>query len=380
MKINSSRKKLISVLALALGIMIFAGAAFANYSTANGYEVGKNALKGLMKNENYIADGTFRLTVDENDIENATYHEVYDRNGEVSLNSYSTELDRDGETFETREYVQDGDSIYYSNYEGDEHTSVRHDAPYTRGGSFDVLYEADQDESDAEMIRKVIRFVELAGDTFVGDLKNNVVYVSGDDESATYELNLNSVQIPELVNAGLSVIFSSMAGSTVNGQEQTFGLGSDPIVDNVYLKFTVDNQERLLDGTASVTISGNGREARADMSLKMSYGNAQPERVDIYSLPNMTEYGYSQEKGTYPMNTAAKELEEKSDDVISEPVSAEVIGGEDGPTSVYVTNGDETEGADRVDEDGNVIDPDGNIVGEVKIQENGEGKIEYFAD
>lgn len=380
MKINSSRKKLISVLALSLGIMIFAGAAFANYSVVGGYEVGKNALKNLMKNENYIADGTFKITVDENDIESATYHEVYDRNGEVSLNTFSTELDRDGETYETREYVQDGDSIYYSNYEGDAHTSVRHDAPYTRGGSFDVLYEADQDESDAEMVRKVIRFVELAGDTFVGDLKNNVVYVSGDDESATYELNLDSVQIPELVNAGLSVIFSSMAGSTVNGQEQTFGLGSDPIVDNVYLKFTVDNQERLLDGTASVTISGNGREARADMSLKMSYGNAQPERVDIYSLPNMTEYGYSREKGTYPMNAAAKELEEKSDDVISEPVSAGVIGGADGTTSVYVTNSDETEGADRVDEEGNVIDPDGNIVGEVKIQENGEGKIEYFAD
>ena len=42
----------------------------------------------------------------------------------------------------------------------------------------------------------------------IGDLKNNIIYVSGDDNSSTYEMNLDAIQIPEVANAGLSAMFS----------------------------------------------------------------------------------------------------------------------------------------------------------------------------
>ena len=44
----------------------------------------------------------------------------------------------------------------------------------------------------------MVNFVELIGDTMIGDLKNNIIYVSGDDNSSTYEMNLDAIQIPEV--------------------------------------------------------------------------------------------------------------------------------------------------------------------------------------
>lgn len=50
--------------------------------------------------------------------------------------------------------------------------------------------------------------------------------------------------------------------------------------------------------------------------------------------------------------------------------AAAAIGGADGPTEIYIE-------ANHVDEDGNILDADGNLVGQIIIDENGEGIITY---
>ena len=67
----------------------------------------------------------------------------------------------------------------------------------------------------------MIRVVELMADAFVGDIKNNFVLTEKTDDSKSYSVSLTESQIPEIVNAGVSLVASSMAAAqnniTVNG-------------------------------------------------------------------------------------------------------------------------------------------------------------------
>ncbi len=288
---KAKNKKITMAIGMAVGVTVLAGAVFAGYNTSNGYEVGKNALKGLMKNENYTANMEFKMSIDGAEIAKSTMTELYDRNGDVSMNR--TEISTSDRTYidnntEYKAYSQDGSyiSTYYS--DGESHTTVYKGEVGMGKGVFDEFYSTDEEEKNTT--NKVVRFVELAADTFVGDLKNNIVYVSGDDDYSTYEISLDAVQIPELVNAGLSAMFSSM--NQYDNEDPYMVLGTDPIVKNASMKFTVDNEGRLTDGAANITMSGNDHEAAVDIALTMSdYGTTAPQRVDISTLPNVETYG-----------------------------------------------------------------------------------------
>ena len=287
---KAKNKKITMAIGMAVGATMLAGAAFAGYNTSNGYEVGKTAMKGLLNNENYTANTEFKMSIDGVEIAKSTMTELYDRNGDVSMNR--TEISTSDTSYidnntEYKAYSQDGSyiSTYYS--DGEAHTSIYKGDTNMGIGAFDELNEMN--DGDKETASKVVRFVELACDTFVGDLKNNVVYVSGDDDSATYEISLDAIQIPELVNAGLSAMFSSM--NQYDNEDPYMVLGTDPIVKSAYLKFTVDNEGRLTDGATNITMSGNGHEAAVDVTLIMSdYGTTVPQRVDISTLPNVETY------------------------------------------------------------------------------------------
>ena len=249
---KAKNKKITMAIGMAVGVTVLAGAAFAGYNTSNGYEVGKTAMKGLLNNENYTANLEMKMSVDGSELVKESVTELYDRNGDVRLNrmesstSATSYIDTDREC---KAYSQDGSyiSTYYS--DGEAHTSIYKGDIYMGSGAFDALNRMN--DGDKDTTNKVVRFVELAADTFVGDLKNNIVYVSGDDDSATYEISLDAIQIPELVNAGLSAMFSSM--NQYDNEDPYMVLGTDPIVKSAYLKFTVDNEGRLTDGAANIT-------------------------------------------------------------------------------------------------------------------------------
>lgn len=351
---KAAKKKLTMAIGMAVGVTVLAGAAFASYNTSNGYEVGKSAVKGLMSNENYTANLEIKMSVDGNEIAKTVITELYDRNGDVKLNK--TEKNESNTSYiansEYSSYYQDGSYITTSNYSDDEvHTSIYTGDIYMGRGSFDM---ADtMDEKDKETSDKIIHFTELVCDTMIGDLKNNIVYVSGDDNSSTYELSLDAVQIPEVVNAGLSAMFSSM--NRYDTRDPYMILGTSPIVKSAFLKFTVDEQGRLTNGTANITMCGNGHEAAIDVAGTISdYGTTKPQRIDVSTLPetNVSRYKTTEENG-YISSYAVDE-------------NGNIIGGADAPTDIHV------------DENGSVIDEEGNIVGTIDInQQTGEGVIIY---
>lgn len=270
---------------MVLGVTVLAGAALASYNTSNGYEVGKNALKGLLENENYTSEFNMKFTLDGEKYEAVSSTELYDRDSDVSYNSTVTYENGNKNVV----YIQDDILIDTDYVDGSTSTGVYYDTIY-RSADFDMI--SDATEEDRERINKIIRFVELVADTMVGDLKNNIVYVTGDDNFSTYEINLDAIQIPEYVNAGLSAMFSSMS----QYDEPFLVFGDDPIVSNASLKFTVDNEGRVTDGVASATMVGydennEKHSATADISLKMyDYGTTVPQRVDIDTLENVKYY------------------------------------------------------------------------------------------
>ncbi len=346
---KQAKKKLTAAIGLGLGVTMLAGAALASYGASSGYDVGKKALKGLLENENYTFDASIKFTLDGHELASSEIRELYDRNGAVKLNRFEkyTSVEAYGSGAEFAEYRQDGDYItVYDNGDGNgDRATVCHNAAEDKGvGALDSMNAAS--ENDRETVNKIVRFAELAADTFVGDLKNNVVYVSGGDNGASYEMNLDSIQIPELVNAGISAMFSSMSQNEGDADDPLLNLGTDPIVKNVSLKFSVDGEGRLTDASANAALVGDGHETAVDMAVNIyDYGSTKPVSVDISTLTNVQEINYS-EDGSGIHTYSVPSVEEAE------------------------------ENGYRVNENGEVLDEDDNVVGHVEIDpKTGEGTV-----
>ena len=293
-KMKSNKKKITMAIGMVLGVTVLAGAAFASYNTSNGYDVAKTAVKGLMKNENYTANMTTKISLDGNEISSDTLKELYDRNGDVKINKENKVSSYDYNS-EYREWVQDDTNIISStHYDDEKRTLVEENASEYLNlfGEFDKFYTEDANEDKRN--QKMVNFVELIGDTMIGDLKNNIIYVSGDDNSSTYEV----------ANAGLSAMFSENIADSDDDSDPYTLLGTDPIVKNVSVKFTVDNEGRFTNLNAEASMVGNDsngekHEATVNITLDMSdYGTTKPERVDISTLPNV-EYSDNSGVDTY---------------------------------------------------------------------------------
>lgn len=345
---KKTNRKLTAGIGLALGITIFAGAALANYNTANGYDTFKTAAKGLLSNENYTMNAKISFSIDGEEIAGDEFTELYDRDGDVKLNKIEKSVDESNLSSAYKQYLQDNTYVSISETSnGYQSTSVYDNAEeYMGRGTLDSMTSVKNDD-DKKTVNKIVHFAELAADTFVGDLKNNIVYVSGDDDSSTYEMGLEAVQIPELVNAGLSAMFSSINSINRDFDEESrdpfLVLGTDPILKNASLKFTVDNEGRFTYVLASLSMTGNGHDATVSAELNISdYGATKPERVDIDSLPNVRRHNY---RG-------------------------------DMPYEHFESTAEVSEKGYHVTENGEVLDENDYVVGYVEIDsETGEGKV-----
>ncbi|MDL2273940.1 hypothetical protein LJC34_05315 [Oscillospiraceae bacterium OttesenSCG-928-G22] len=196
-------KHFMTVVCLIVGLVILTTAAFANYDNANGYTAYKNAVKDLMYAQNFSATMSANLSFNGRTLVGERLELLYDYSGAVS--EYTATLGEDGPL--TEHWIANGSSYTrFADRSSDGREVWNIHKSYSKG-QLSGLYD---DAHDRETADKVIRFVELLADTFVGDLKNNFVLVSNEGGNRTYQINLQGNQIPELVNAGISMIYSSM--------------------------------------------------------------------------------------------------------------------------------------------------------------------------
>lgn len=213
------KKSMLAAVAASTGAVIFAAAAVANYTTANGYELIRNSLFGLRGTENYTMD--FELSIDTGDGYGTDMLCKFEMD-EPNQRSCSTDTQRlniPGETEEKtyKGWAADGMRIYLDG-------SIKTPYGYKTGLGVENPFTADS-FGDEKATAKILKFVEVGLDTFVGDLKNNFTYAGEDGGLKTYTLSLDAIQVPELVNAGLSAMTSVMSAeygdiSNMNETEQ----------------------------------------------------------------------------------------------------------------------------------------------------------------
>lgn len=290
---TAKKKRTTLAICLATGVCVFSSAVLANYSTSNGYGVYKNAIKGLLGMENYTLDVEAQYSFDGEVQEDTHFTEKYNIDGDTVRST----IEEDSNGFKHSEYIQDKKE--YDLYEyGDGSTSARvynideEYYPVRAGGRLGGI--------DAEKDAQMIRFAELLTDTLVGDLKNNFIYVEGDDTHSSYEIKLDALQIPELINAGISAMlgteFNSAMENNYDPDEFIEALHSEPAVKSASCEFTVDNEgrltyNRLYGSIVGADSKGNKHTMEIEVTIKISdYGTTTPDKLDISTLPKDTLY------------------------------------------------------------------------------------------
>lgn len=289
-----NKKRMTLAVSLVVGIVTLSSAVLANFANSNGYTVYKNAIKDLLKEENYTLNLKATLAVDGQEIGTAAVKELVDKNGDVKHNMFTSSSEAGSEESKSAMYYQDGMWIHYREEEGA--YAMDEPNPYPeKGYLFDMGQFTNRvnGQEDTETAEKMIHFVELLSDMVVGDLKNNFVYISDDGNRYNYAINLDSFQIPELYNAGLSAMFSAAYTGNNNGYDQSqdplVQLGMDPVVKNANCAVSVDDKGRMLENNIDITLEGNGHSISVKIDGTVGeYGTTQPERLDLSSVK--TEY------------------------------------------------------------------------------------------
>ena len=389
MKFN---KKSIMAISLVVGAVMLSTSAFANYINSSGYTACKEAGKRLLKEKNYTLALDGKVNIDDEEAYSTNIKQLLDADGDVKLNLISKSTDC-GDVTENEEYFQDGQRITghkYTYTETDGSVTTNNDMEYYVHD--DEMYSSDSvgdlfnvSENSNDLIDKEIRFAELAMDAVVGDLKNNVILVNTDNDINTYAIDLESYQIPEIVNVGLSLA----TGFAVPDYEYTeeelqqeykyspgLKVAKDMKVDNGNLKVGLDNEGRLVSADCTINFSGkdlsdNPHNASIVFSISVSdYGTTQPQRFDIsgkkvsytsqwredriIDIENELQDEDLTEEDRKYLEDEKKDLQEQIENnsadseyaptaeepekaaAVQETASVGIIGGADGPTSIIV--------------------------------------------
>ncbi len=202
------KRHFVTAVCLLVGLMVLTTSVYANYDNANGYSNYKSAVKNLLlSTDNVTIDGEFGFYLDGELMGAAEMGGKFAKNG---ASTYEKETDKDGLVSYERQTFSGKDSYVSYNPQNNTYYSYENRSYEMSSGNFLGV------DMDDEMSQRLIRFMELSADLVVGDLKNNVVLTSEDESSLEYSIAVSRNQMPEIINAGLSLIFGSMNQSYDN--------------------------------------------------------------------------------------------------------------------------------------------------------------------
>lgn len=215
-------KHFVTIVCLILGAVLLCSAAVANIGNAGGYEAYKQGLLGLLNMDSYSGHGSIELTLDGASLVTARYTEQFNKGAKVgeaisytSLDGYSEMFNMTDGGYENWHVVNPEDHITeapYTYYEYDsKEDSWYIDTGYSRGGIFSDF----NIDTTSEYEQKMLHIAELAVDMFVGDLKNNFVYLGSEDGLRYYRVSLSGDQLPEIVQAVMSLAFDNESVSSI---------------------------------------------------------------------------------------------------------------------------------------------------------------------
>jgi len=340
------KKKTLMSISLAAGIVMLTTSAFANYVNSSGYDDCKRALKNLLKETNYTMELDVDLQIDSDTFESVHVKQLLDTDGDVKLNLFTESSDPySANDYQHAEYFQDNNRISYSKYSTENGTDAeRYYVQDSDPDSMDELsinHLLEVDANDTETFDKAINFVEIMADMVVGDLKNNMLLIDSDDMYDTYAIDLEDYQMPEIIDAGLSLLGSAAATDfdyivdeidtmtieEIANYNPFLLIGTDPVVDTAKAQVKIDNEGRIASLSGEITLSGTGYDGNThSLSLLLAldvtdYGSTVPERIDITGKPVILSSSWRQEKIfdiEYQLENNAEELSEEEIEELNE--------------------------------------------------------------
>ena len=269
------KKKTKAIIALAIGIVTLSTAAFASYTSSNGYDVLKKAVIDTLDTPNYTLKYDVSLKADDKVLDTESRCEQFDKpNGALYIEDKNGDyryikcvIPDEGYAYDSG-CDENGNMLYYK-YSAD---------TYWSGGTLSF----DKNDKTAA---KYIRFGELFVDTFVGDLKNNFILTSQTDDEKTYQITLSSVQVPEIVNAGFGVIYANVMEyideeHMTDEEKAVKQMGENPTVKNASLKFVVDKNNKITDAKIVGVLEGNGHTMTLEVNANLTdIGTTVPQEI-----------------------------------------------------------------------------------------------------
>lgn len=287
-------KKTMSLIGAGVGVCILGTAALANYSTTNGYEALKQTLLYPTDVPNYTMRIEGTMSYDGTELASGTY--LLETDADSALEHSKTESTTvDGVNSLSEDWQQDGMNIWYNDY-NEGYLGIRNAGDFFASTLLPAVETGDE-KTDS----KIKTFMSLLADTFVGDLRNNFVCVDDGEDAATYEVNLSSVQIPELVNAGLGAMLS-LQNYTYETSEyyqdneltdtdvMVRSMAEDARVESISAVFTIGHDNMIRNGECSVVFAGedeNGASHSFTVNGKLSVtdiGTTEVQKLDINSV------------------------------------------------------------------------------------------------
>lgn len=228
-----NHKHFVTFVCLILGAVLLTGAAVANIGNAGGYEAYKDGLLGLLSLENFSGEADISLTVDGVEILTMSYVEEYNADakpGEVithaAFKGVASLLDTgiESDIEESWDVVnpidhpsgRDYTSYTYNTYSGANVTIAEDGTLSVAPGALewrinsrnytDSLLSEFRVDTEDEYAAKILNILEMGVDLVVGDLKNNFVYIGTEDGISSYRVSLSGNQLPEIVQAVLSLL------------------------------------------------------------------------------------------------------------------------------------------------------------------------------
>ena len=275
------KKHFITFICLLIGMLVFTTAVYANYDNAKGYSNYKNALKNLaFEANNYTAKYDMTIKIDEERTHSSSG--IY-KCADGNKSQYTKGLDYyDGQIRSNYEsyYYEYGNKSYSYFPEEDKY----YQAEINREGNGSLMGTNDA------TAKKAVRFAELLADMLVGDLKNNVILTSSEEGINKYIINVSGNQIPEIVNAGLSLLFTE--NNSNNRDQEMAKFGNDPYIDDVTFKVTLDKEGRLVENQIEAALVGedeNGEKHTAVMKGNLTIFDYETTVVDVFDPEGKTK-------------------------------------------------------------------------------------------
>lgn len=295
-----NKKRIMVLVSMALGALLIFGVAFANGASSSGYDTYKTAFKNTRAANSLTAQVTATIRDNGNPVVNG--------NGGIKANlkdesmSGSASCTAADKNYTAEVYSQKGQTV----------TKTSDSDVYNVMQRPERCEDNAKVKGDQQFEEKYAKDIENVIDTFLGNIKDNVVVSDNSDGTKDVSLQLSGNQIPATFNALASLAIKNeehhgmdrkaeLSPIATAIKAQVPQLVDDITIGNVDIKALIDDQNLIKSQQMNISISGKDAQGVAHnllVTVKVditNVNNTTPDSIDLTGKQVKTLQGHHRE-------------------------------------------------------------------------------------